>query len=235
MIKSLTKIALITLLGSTFPFASSYAWHDRTHLAVAKSAKYEYWFNAAGADITKIKAGAIEERNHYYNNYANETVTDKIVIDQANLYYNSPSDEEGHLYGAIIASLRYYQKKNSSGKFAEYHMAFAAHYIADLSQPLHNVQYDKFNKIRHSANDGIVDEGILDKINLIEKNMYEIKLSIDNFEADLAKEIANIANISRLLAFKIKAENRNMTKEEAYVQLGHSASLLKAVLNVITK
>jgi hypothetical protein len=78
-----------------------------------------------------------------------------------------------------------------------------------------------------------VDEDILDKIKEIEKNMYEIKLSKDNFEEDLAKEIARIANISRQLGFKIKAESRNMTKEEAYVQLGHSVSLLKAVLKTL--
>jgi hypothetical protein len=234
MTKSIIKIVFFILIVSIHPLTLSYAWHDRTHIAVAKAAGYEYWFNAAGADITKTKAGAIEEKNHYYNNYANMAVTDKTVIEQVKSY-NSPSDEEGHLYGAIIAALRDYQKKNSTGKFAEYHMAFAVHYIADLSQPLHNLQYDQFNKTHHSDNDGIVDEDILEKIKVIEKNMYEIKLSSDNFEADLAKEIARIANISRQLAFKMKAENRDMTKEEAYVQLGHSASLLKAVLSVITK
>ena len=157
-----------------------------------------------------------------------------MVLDQVKAY-NSPTDEEGHLYGAIIASLRDYQKREASGKFAEYHMAFAVHYIADLSQPLHSVPYDQFNKTHHSANDGIVDEDILDKIKEIEKNMYEIKLSHDNFEADLAKEIARIANISRQLAFKMKAENRDMTKAEAYVQLGHGASLLKSVLSIVAK
>ena len=232
MIYQLSKIYGLVFICLVISATSAYSWHDRTHLAVAKAAGYEYWFNAAGADITKIKAGAIEERNHYYNNYANATVTDKMVLDQANLYYNSPTDEEGHLYGAIIAALRYYQKNNSSGKFAEYHMAFAVHYIADLSQPLHSVQYDQFNKTRHSANDGVVDTNILEKIKEIEKNMYEIKLSGDKYEADLTKEIARIANISRQLAFKMKAENRDMTKDEAFIQLGHSASLLKAVLGL---
>jgi hypothetical protein len=209
-----------------------YAWHDKTHIAIAKAAGYQYWFNAAGADITKIKAGAMEEKNHYYNNYENVPVTDKLVLGQAKLY-NSPSDEEGHLYGAIIAALRDYQKKNSAGKFAEYPMAFAVHYIGDLSQPLHNLPYDHFNQRHHSSNDGIVDEDILNKIKEIEKNMYEIKLSKDNFDGDLAKEIARIANISRQLGMKLKADSRDMTKEEAYAQLGHSASLLKAVLRTL--
>ena len=143
-----------------------------------------------------------------------------------------PLDEEGHLYGAIIAAMRNYHSVKKAGKFAEYHRAFAVHYIGDLSQPLHNVPNDEFNKKHHPYNDGIVDADILNNLGEIEKRMYEIKLRSDNFEEDLAKEIARIANISRQLAFKMIAENRDMTKEEAYVQLGHSASLLKAVLSV---
>jgi hypothetical protein len=225
-----TKIVISLAFVFALLVSTSHAWHDHTHLAVAKAAGYKNWYNAAAADIAKPKAGALEEKNHYYNNYANATVTDKLVLDQVKLY-NSPSDEEGHLYGAIIASVREYQKKRSNNKYAEYPMAYAVHYIGDLSQPLHNVEYDAFNKARHSANDGIVNNDILDKIQEIEKRTYEIKLSNDNFEADLAKETARIANLSRQLAIKMKAENRDMTKEEAYVQLGHSASLLRAVLS----
>jgi hypothetical protein len=225
------KQLIVFLILALVVFSSTgYAWHDKTHVAIAKAVGYQYWFNAAGADITKSKAGDVEEKNHYYNNYENVFITDKIVLDQVKRY-NSPSDDEGHLYGAIIASLKDYRNKKSSGKFAEYPMAFAVHYIGDLSQPLHNLPYDHFNKTHHTANDGIVDEDILDKIKEIEKNMYEIKLTKVTFEEDLAKEIARIANISRQLGTKLKTDNRNMTKEEAYVQLGHSASLLKAVLN----
>jgi hypothetical protein len=228
---SLPNIILIAFTFSLFPFSTSHAWYDRTHIAIAKVAGYESWYNAAGADITKTKAGATEEKNHYYNNYKNETVTDKLVMEQISRY-DSPSDEEGHLYGAIIAAMRNYHSVKKAGKFAEYHRAFAVHYIGDLSQPLHNVPNDAFNKKHHPYNDGIVDADILNNLGEIEKRMYEIKLRPDNFEEDLAKEIARIANISRQLAFKIIAENRDMTKEEAYVQLGHSASLLKAVLSV---
>ena len=65
--------------------------------------------------------------------------------------------------------------------------------------------------------------------------MYNIKLRTDHFEEDLAKEIARIANISRLLGLKLRSEDRNMTKEEAYTQLGYSASLLRAVINELSK
>jgi hypothetical protein len=33
------------------------------------------------------------------------------------------------------------------------------------------------------------------------------------------------------LGYRLEAENRMLTKEESYVQLGHSASLLKAILD----
>ncbi len=60
--------------------------------------------------------------------------------------------------------------------------------------------------------------------------MYPIILSHENFEKDLAKEIARVANEARQLGYKLRKENRDMTKEEAYKQLGHSASLLRAIL-----
>ncbi len=230
MKKSLSKIILFTIVLCS-PISVSHAWYDRTHVAVAKAAGYEYWFDAAGADITKVKAGNVEERNHYFNNYKNETVTDKMVIEQV-LRYDSPSDEEGHLYGAIIAAMRNYRSRKRMGNFSEYNRAFAVHYVGDLSQPLHNVMYDNFNKAHHSRNDAVVDTDILDHISEIQKRMHEITIRPDNFEEDLAKEVARIANISRQLALKLKAENRDMTKEEAYIQLALSASLLKAVLSL---
>jgi hypothetical protein len=224
-------VRFVILISLIISFSgTSWAWHDKAHMAIAKAAGYKYWYNGAGADITKIKAGASEEKNHFFDNYKNADVTSKMVLEQANRY-NDPNDEEGHLYGAIISSLRDYRSSKLTGKYSEYYMAFAVHYIGDLSQPLHNVVYDGFNKTHHSTNDGIIDDEVLDNIDKIQKNMYEINLRPDHFEEDVAREIARIANISRILGLKMRAENRNMTREEAYAQLGHSASLLKAVLN----
>ena len=44
---------------------SSHAWFDETHLAVAKVAGYQKWFNAAGPDVAKIKIGDKESHNHW--------------------------------------------------------------------------------------------------------------------------------------------------------------------------
>jgi hypothetical protein len=206
-----------------------YGWYDETHLAVAKASGYHKWYNTAGADMVKIKAGAIEGNNHFFNNPSDVDITPELIEKQIDRY-NNPRHEEGHLYGAIIASLREYRHAVERGKYADYHLAFCAHYIADLSQPLHNVPYDDFNRHYHSFNDGIVNESILNNIQKIKDHMYEIHLRPDRLEEDLSKEIARIANISRTLAHTLKKENRPMTKEEAYRQLGHSASLLKSVL-----
>jgi hypothetical protein len=64
------------------------------------------------------------------------------------------------------------------------------------------------------------------------KNLDKIKLyaiKIDS-EEDLVKEIARIANLSMKLGYQLESEDRLLTKEEAYIQLGHSASLVKAIL-----
>jgi hypothetical protein len=226
-ILSMKRMVLTLIFLSIASIASG--WHDETHLAVAKAAGYHKWYNSTGADMAKIKAGHVEGYNHFFDNPEGMKVTAEMVLSQA-ARYNDPQDDEGHLYGAIIASLREYRAAKSKGKYAEYHLAFCAHYIADLSQPLHNMPYDAFNRARHSAMDGTVDAEVLENLDKIRAYMYPIELRPEHFEEDLAKEVARIANLSRELGDRLKKEGRNMTKEEAYVQLGHSASLLKAIL-----
>ncbi|ANA39607.1 hypothetical protein [Geobacter anodireducens] len=207
---------------------AAHAWHDETHLAVARAAGYHKWYNAAGPDIAKQKGGNIEQRNHYCNR--GETVTAGTVLGQI-ARYNDPSDEEGHLYGAIIAALRGYERASREGKYAEYHLAYAAHYLADLSMPLHNTPYDDFNRKRHERNDGIVEKTALRNVGRIQRLMAPVALGRESFEADLAREIARVAEGSRRLAERMRRENRDMTPEEAYGQLAQSAALLEAVLD----
>lgn len=213
---------------------SSFSWYDETHLAIAKAAGYQKWYNAAGADITKTKAELIEKFNHFYNNDKDAEITRELVMEQIKRY-NDPKDIEGHLYGAIIASIREFKKSTLAEKYSEYHVVFCSHYAGDLSQPLHNTPYDTFNQIHHNTNDATVEAEVLNNIPMITKNMYPIVLKTESFEDDLAKEIARIANLSRKLGKKLKAENRDMVKEEAYIQLGHSASLFRAILKYLGK
>lgn len=211
----------------------AYAWHDKTHLSIAEAAGFELWYSAAAPDVAKSKSEfrPIEEKNHYFNNNAQKEVDEVMVLEQASRY-NKTGDAEGHLYGAIIGAVRAYKEESASGKYAEYPLVFCAHYIGDLSMPLHNTEYDDFNKKRHTVNDGIIESSVRNNIGYIQRNMSEI--TIEN-ESDLAREIAKVANTARRLGIKIRKENRNMTGEEAYIQVSQSSSLLKAVLNYVRK
>ena len=211
----------------------AYAWHDKTHLSIAEAAGFELWYSAAAPDVAKSKSEfrPAEEKNHYYNNNAQKEVDEAMVLEQA-ARYNKTGDAEGHLYGAIIGAVRAYKEESASGKYAEYPLVFCAHYIGDLSMPLHNTEYDDFNKKRHAVNDGIIEGSVRNSIGYIQRNMSEI--TIEN-ESDLAHEIAKVANTARRLGIKMRKENRNMTQEEAYIQVIQSSSLLKAVLNYVRK
>jgi hypothetical protein len=208
---------------------SAGGWYDETHLAVAKAAGYGKWYNATGADMVKLKAGDREKYNHFFNNTRNMEITPGLVLSQVERY-DDPRDEEGHLYGAIIASLREYGKAVAGGAYAEYHVALCAHYVADLSQPFHNIPHGDFARRRHGVNDGIVNGGILDNLDAVRRHMYPVSLKREHFEEDLAREVARVANITRALGHSLRREDRDMTAGEAYRQLGHSASLLRAIL-----
>ena len=46
--------------------------------------------------------------------------------------------------------------------------------------------------------------------------------------------LARIANQAMALGYKLEDENRLLTSEEAYQQLGHSASLIKGILRYVS-
>jgi len=119
------KYPIITLLTIFFVISfigNSYPWHDETHIAIAKATGYKKWYNAAGADMLKIKAGYTERLNHYTNNPRGTIITPEMVLKQIKKY-NNKTDIIGHLYGAIIASVRDYLKEKQRGKYGEYHLA----------------------------------------------------------------------------------------------------------------
>lgn len=209
--------------------SNAWAWNDETHIAIAKAAGYKKWFNTAGADMAKIKAGDVEKKNHYVNNPPGTIVTPEMVLDQVNRY-NTSLDLRGHLYGAIIASIRQYRKTSLTGKYAEYHLAFCAHYVGDLSQPLHNTPYNAYNKQNHAATDGTINDEVLYNLPLIEVYPIDIRS-----EKDLAKQIARIANLSLTLGNQLEREGRMLTRQEAYDQISHSASLFRGILRWMEK
>jgi hypothetical protein len=205
---------------------SSNAWFDETHVAIAKATGYFKWFNAVGPDMIRVKMGNREGHNHFVNNPRGTSVTADMVMGQVKNY--NTIDPHGHLYGAIIASVRAYIKDKKEGKYPEYHLAFCAHYVGDLSQPLHNIVHTAFNQKYHRDIDGVINDDVLDHLDKIK--IYPIRIAS---EEDLAKEVARIANLSIALGYKLEDENRILTKEEAYQQISHSASLFKGILEYL--
>ncbi|MBN1928479.1 MAG: hypothetical protein JW764_02930, partial [Chlorobiaceae bacterium] len=167
------RLAAVTALCLTWPLQpEARAWHDKTHLAVAEAAGFELWYSAAAPDVAKSKEmfGPVESPNHYYNNNANKRVTAEMVMAQVGRY-NQTDDGEGHLYGAIVGSVRDYREMKKSGKYARYPLVYCAHYCADLSMPLHNTAYDDFNRQRHSINDGVIERSVRNNIGYIQRMM----------------------------------------------------------------
>lgn len=245
MTRILKALALLLFILTSTP---CHAWHDATHMAVMEAAGlHNYAYLAVGADMAKEKSGGHEEGNHYRNNAKGVVVTPDMVLDQVR-DYNCRCNDEGHLYGAIVASIDQYRDRKSDGKYYRYPLGFAAHYIGDLSMPLHNTEYDLFNRTNHSANDGVVegsdDEPIDVKVariaRQIEKRLKGLpplqlpaaKEGLAKFNLALAKEIAEIANSSIALGNAMQESNpqrARMTEDEAYRRLALSARLLKAV------
>ncbi|EAT58880.1 hypothetical protein [Chlorobium ferrooxidans] len=221
--------ALLLLLNPL----QTYGWHDKTHLAIARAAGFDRWYSAAAPDVVKSREvfRKIEEKNHYFNNNGAVPVSEVMVMEQLKRF-NEPDDQEGHLYGAIIGSLRDFRDLKATGKYADYPLVFAAHYIADLSMPLHNSAYDAFNRERHSKNDGIIEGEVLKSIGIIRRSIYRITLAS---EADLAREVARVAEISRKLGNRMRMDNRDMSGPEAFEQAVHSASLFRAILLYVGK
>jgi hypothetical protein len=114
--------------------------------------------------------GDKEGHNHFVNNPRGTVVTPQMILSQVERY--NQKDPTGHLYRAIIASTKDYVESKKRGRYAEYHLAYCAHYIGDLSQP--STLYNDYNKRNHGNTDGIIDEGILDNLEMIK--VYDIEL-----------------------------------------------------------
>lgn len=103
--RHLMTFAVLSLGSFFLAESSAFAWHDQTHLAISQAAGYQKWYNSASADMAKDKVQKVEMYNHWYNNNNRVEITPQTVMEQIDRY-NSEIDTEGHLYGAIIASLR---------------------------------------------------------------------------------------------------------------------------------
>lgn len=231
---SLCRLLLAAAGAAVFATPAS-AWHDRTHMAIVEAAGAPgLAYLAVGADMAKEKAPN-EGRNHFSNNPKGTTVTARMVLEQT-AFYNTGQPAGGCLYGAVVAALdSYRERRKDSSKYARYPLGFAMHYIGDLSMPLHNTEFDAFNKANHSANDGVVDADP-QLVREIRSRMgnYPVRINRDNFRESLAVEAARLATISIARGYELEKSGRTvMDKSVAYEQLARSAALLRAVMTAL--
>ena len=222
------SVAFIIIFLFSF-FGSSHGWYDKTHIAVGQVIGFDMAYNLAAPDVAKVKAYHVESYNHWYGCDEDEAITPGLVKGQIQKYnLGIDGEQKGHLYGAIVAAVRAYQDVSGAHEFATYNLAYAGHYIGDLSMPLHNTAWDEFNASHRAFNDGIIENEVL--ANLDKIKVYPISIKT---EEDLIENIVRIASKAKELGYRMKRENRDMTEEEAYGQISDSASLFKAVLEYV--
>ncbi len=223
------------------------AWDELTHKAVGDIINFDLSNHLSAPDIARAKLGDVELKNHFYDCRENLNISIALVKSQKS-WYNNPSDEDGHLYGAILQSVEDYQKSKLSGKGKSFLLAWVGHYIGDLSNPLHNIEYEQFNKICHAANDSMLESVISSLVDSLKKTVKNNPIVIKN-EDDLAKYIVELASKSKAIGYELSkkwnketanmAEDEKkkhivtMTREQAIEQVRQSALLLDAVLKYV--
>jgi hypothetical protein len=220
---------LLAILFFTFG-GTGQAWHDKTHIAIGEAVGYPASHNFAAPDVVKLRAYCVEECNHYSNNDRDELVTAKTIKDQIKWMDQAfcPTESKGRLYGALMKSLQTCIEKKQKDKnaFIDHDMAFVGHYIGDLVMPLHNIEHKGWAIGHHFANDSILEKDEGKKIDI---SRIVITNYVFTSKDEIIAKLAELANDSARLGYRMQDDNKDMTEEEAYAQLSKGASFFKAV------
>lgn len=249
---------IIQIILILFFFSNSYAWDCKTHSYIAKKAGLRVSEVACIPDIIRDELYDLLSPFHYHEASPDTVVTpeyiDRFSIDETVIemhgkkYKISVPHPSGVLYWKI---LQIFEKMESLDKSIrdnllayEYHLYSIAHYVGDLSQPLHNFPYGEY-----PASDGKVYaiEGNFNRENHFKfdesfsyhlKNNPQIDMMIDKAikeinirsKEDLKREISNIANAALKIANECVKDNRLPSEEELIQQVSWSISLIKAII-----
>ncbi|ACI20880.1 conserved hypothetical protein [Thermodesulfovibrio yellowstonii DSM 11347] len=248
----------IVFLILFFPISISHAWDCKTHAYIAKKAGIRIPEAACMPDIIRDENYDLLAPFHYHDASPDTVVTpeyiDKFGIKEAFLLVDgknfriSVPHPAGVLYWKIV---QIYEKMKSLDRTKpdnvlayEYYLVSIAHYIGDLSQPLHNFPYGDspasdgkmyekegyFNREYHIKFDEAFSHYLNTSADIhikIDNAIKQIKLSS---KEDLKKEISEIANSAIKIANKCYNENRLPNEEELIKQISWSISLLRAVI-----
>lgn len=237
-------IALTLLLGMT-PVSSALAWTDQAHMAMGMAAGFARFHNCAAADVSHTVAAIngltqTEEQAHFFN-MADDYV---LTVDDAyaQLQWVGQSRQEcpdGYLLGAILQAARMCQEKTAAGAYDDEYYAVLLHYVTDLSEPLHMSIFDDFNRSYHFACDDILTDkeaaypvvaamALADELTVDEELCFET-------EEQLLEAVIALAKQSQELGKTMRAEQRNLTRDEALMQISRAATLGRAIMKYCGK
>jgi hypothetical protein len=233
----------------------AWGWSCKTHVFIAEEAGIANPRAACFPDLSRKENDGLLGPFHWHN-AAPDAVVSPDYIDRypvsAGVYLREGSlpaspvkirvpHPAGVLYWKICDL---YQAMRASGGWEyEYYLAAIAHYVGDLSQPLHNFpsgtmpaadgksypEAGLWARKAHLDFDAALDPYLplreaADKAVAADASAPEIT-SLN----DLKLRISKVANASIALAAVCYAEKRTLTKNEALRQVSMSVALLKAI------
>lgn len=253
--------SMLLRLGFILVFSAASAsplwgWSSATHVFIAREAGLPNPEIACFPDEMRQEQITLFGPFHWHN-AAPDTVVDAAYIEDLKVEpekYVKKSAPKGKtislkvppatgvLYWKIVDL--YDSLQGKKGWQYDFYLGQIAHFVADLSAPLHNFPHGKdpasdgevypeigqWSADRHGAYDNALNswiDGSPQKEADFRRLLTSVKVT--NRE-DLKREVAKIANASIRLANKCYRENKpNMTQEEALKQAALSVSLLKAI------
>ena len=234
----------------------AWGWSSETHMFIAAEAGIQYPETACFPDLSKKENDSLLGPYHWHN-AAPTTVVDVAYINKFQVKSaryvkeSSPGSQAisirvphpaGVLYWEIVEL--YKKLGGKAGWERDYYLANLAHYVADLSMPLHNFPYGKdpaadgqvypdigtWAKDNHGRFDGALDS--LLPLKPAKQKQFDALLTPLTITtmSQLQGEVAKVANKAIALANLCYSEGRAMTKDEALAQAAMSVSLLKSIV-----
>lgn len=242
---SARRLIAIILTLCLCPVTCALAWTDQAHLAMGLAAGFPCFYNCAAPDISHTVAtvnglSQTDRKAHFYNVPDDHTLTVEDAYAQLQ-YIGQPAEDcpYGYLLGAILQATRLCKEKTGSGAYDDEYYAVLLHYVADLAQPLHMSTYDDFNVNHHFACDHILSDTeaevpVIAAMALADELTVEDTLHFET-EEQMLEAVLDLAARSRDLGRIMYAEQRNLSREEALLQVSRAASLGRAILKYCGK
>jgi len=248
---ALKRVLVIILMVFNFS-PCAFGWSSETHIFIATEAGIKNPEVTCFPDLAREENIILAGPFHWHD-AAPTTIVTPDYIDQHQITegmyvkVGAPEskpikmkvpDPSGVLYWKILEL--YQHMKGRTGWEYEYYLTNIAHYVGDLSQPLHNFPYADhpagdgkaypeigfWAKEHHQQFDSVLDSFL--PLTGKEKETFQKMINPIQIASvdDLKKEISKIANSAISLANKCYAEKRLLTKDEALRQIAVSVIIV---------